>query len=382
MADRAGIVAVAQTRFSPKRADINVGELAYEVIEKVLHETGLKMKTGIDNTISCSHDIWDGQTISNIGITDVAGGHLRNEEKMAMDGSTAVYYGAIGILSGEFECTLLIAHTKMSQTNRHVVNNDAFEPIYTRMLGMDFTSAAALQCRRYMERYGITDRQVALAAVKNLGNAYRNRKAHNFGRFAVEDVLGSPVLASPIRSMEVAPDTDGAVAMIIASEKRAKTLAKKPVWIKGIGTSYDSYYPGDRDLACCESLVKASSRAYKMAGIRKPRKDVHLVELGDEFSYQELLWTEGLGLCEPGKGGELVESGTTWFGGSLPVNPSGGALGGVPANVMGLNSVAEAVLQLRGMAEDHQVDGARTAVVQGHSGFCGQHHCVLVLGRD
>ncbi len=382
MADRVGIVAVAQTRFSPKRADANVAEIAYEVIEKVLDETGLKMQGGIDNSISCSHDIWDGQTISNIGITDVIGGHLRNEEKMAMDGSTAVYYGTLGILSGEFECTLVMSHTKMSQTDRNIVNNDAFEPIFTRMLGFDYTSAAALQCRRYMEKYGITEEQVALAAVKNLANAARNPNAHNFGNYSVDDVLHSSMLASPIHWMETAPDTDGAVAMILASEKKAKKLAKSPVWINGVGTCYDSYYLGDRDLAECMALRKAAARAYAMAQVKDPLREIGMVELGDEFSYQELLWCEGLGLCGSGEGGKLVESGATWKDGRIPVNPSGGLLGGVPANVMGLNSVAEAALQVMGKAGDRQVANVKTAVAQGHSGFCGQHHCVIVLGRD
>ncbi|MCK9233384.1 MAG: hypothetical protein M0P04_11435, partial [Syntrophales bacterium] len=96
MADRVAIVGIAQTKFAPKRADVSYGEMAYEVIEAVLRQTGLKMDKDIDNSISCSHDIWDGQTISDIGITDVIGGHLRNEEKMALDGSTAVCYGTIG----------------------------------------------------------------------------------------------------------------------------------------------------------------------------------------------------------------------------------------------------------------------------------------------
>ncbi|NVM24478.1 MAG: hypothetical protein HWN70_00980 [Desulfobacterales bacterium] len=115
MADRVAIVGMAQTKYQSRRPEVSFAEMAYEVIEKVLNGTGLEMFRDIDNTISCSHDIWDGQTISNIGITDVAGGHLRNEEKMAMDGSTAVYYGTIGILSGKFDCTLLLAHTKRPQ---------------------------------------------------------------------------------------------------------------------------------------------------------------------------------------------------------------------------------------------------------------------------
>jgi acetyl-CoA C-acetyltransferase len=382
MADRVAIVGVAQTKFAPKRADVNYAEMAYEVIKKVMTDTGLEMKRDIDNSISCSHDIWDGQTISDIGITDVIGGHLRNEEKMAMDGSTAVYYGMIGILSGEFDCTLLLAHTKMSQTNRNIVNNDAFDPIYTRMLGFDYTSAAALQARRYMEVYGVTERQVAAVTVKNLANALKNQAAHNGRVCSVDEVLQSPFAADPIRGMQIAPDTDGAVAMIMASEKKALEITKNPVWVKGIGTCYDAHYLGDRDLSDVMALQKAAARAYKMAGINDPRKEISVIELGDEFSYQELLWIEGLGLCGRGKAGALTESGATALGGPIPVNPSGGLLSGVPANVMGLNRVAEAALQVMGRAGEHQVPNVNIAVAQGHSGFCGQHQCVIVLGRN
>lgn len=382
MPDRVAIVGVAQTKFCPKRADVNVAELGYEVIKEVLKETGLTIEEDIDNSLSCSHDIWDGQTISDIGITDVIGGHLRNEEKMAMDSSTAIYYGVIGILSGEYDCTLIMSHTKMSQTNRNIVNNDAFDPIYTRSLGFDFTSAAALQARRYMYKYGITREQIAEVAVKNLSNSKRNPNTHNKGDYTVDDILKSDIVADPINKLEISPDTDGAVAVILASEKKAKKITNNPVWIKGIGTCYDAHYLGDRDLSDVMALEKAAGMAYKMAGIKKPAKSVDLIELGDEFAYQELLWLEGLGLCKRGKGAELLMSGFTAMDGDLPVNPSGGLLGGVPANVMGLNRVAEAVLQLTGKAGEHQIKKPKTAIAHGHTGFCGQHHCVIVLQKD
>ncbi len=382
MADRVAIVGVAQTTFSAKRADANYAELAYEVISRVLADTKLDLGKDIDNKVTASHDIWDGQTISDIGITDVIGGHLGNEEKMAMDGSTAVYYGAIGILSGEYESTLLLAHTKMSQTNRNIVNNVAFDPIYTRMLGFDYTSAGALQAKRYMHKYGIRREEFASVVVKNLGNAKNNPVMHNGKSVNIQDVLDSPEVAAPLHAMDIAPDTDGAVAMILVSEKRAREITDKPVWIQGIGTCYDAHYLGDRDLADTMALERAAARAYKMAGINNPRKELDLVELDEEFSYQELMWLEGLGLCEKGKAWEMLASGVTVMSGTLPVNPSGGVLGGVPANVAGLNRVAEAVLQLRGEAAGYQVKNARTAVAQGHSGFCGQHQCVIVLGTE
>jgi acetyl-CoA C-acetyltransferase len=382
MADRVAVVAVAQTKFAPKRAEVNYAEMAYEVINRVLTDTGLDLDKDIGGKISCSQDIWDGQTISNIGITDVIGGHLHSEEKMPMDGSTAVFYGTVGILSGEYDCALLMAHTKMSQTNRNVVNNVAFDPIYTRMLGLDYTSAAALQAKRYMYKYGITREQVAKVVVKNLSNAALNPNAHQFGDLTVGDVLSSPILASPLHTLDVAPDTDGAVAIILASEKKAKNITDKPVWIKGMGVCYDAHYLGDRDLADCMALERASAQAYRMAKIKNPRKDIDVIELGDEFSYQELLWLEGLGICGRGEAGTFTESGVTGMKGKLPVNPSGGLLGGVPANVAGLNRVAEAALQLRGDAGAHQVKNPKNALAQGHSGFCGQHHCVIVLGKE
>lgn len=382
MSDNVAIVGVAQTPFAPKRAEVNVAELAYEAIEDVLKTTGLDMKKDIDAKISCSHDIWDGQTISNIGITDVIGGHLRCEEKMAMDGLTAVYYATVSILSGEYDCMLLLAHTKMSQTDRNVVNNVAFDPIYSRPLGFDYTSAAALQAKRYMHRFNISEEQIARVTVKNLANALNNPNAHNKGNFTVEEVLASPMLASPIREMETAPDTDGAVAMILASGEKARKITDTPVWVKGIGTSYDAHYLGDRDLADCMALKKAASMAYKMAGITDPKTQIDVIELDEEFSYQELLWLEGMGICEPGMGGKLIDSGKTGFNGPLPVNPSGGILSGVPANVMGLNRAAEAALQLMGSADKRQVKNAKTAIAQGHSGFCGQHQCVIVLSGD
>ncbi|MFZ4437181.1 MAG: thiolase C-terminal domain-containing protein [Syntrophales bacterium] len=381
MTERVAIVGIAQTRFAPKRVDVNYGEMAYEAISQVLRDTGLTLPGDVDNAISCSHDIWDGQTISNIGITDVIGGHLRSEEKMALDGTTAVYYGMVGILSGEYNCTLIMAHTKMSQTNRNIVNNVAFDPIYTRMLGFDYTSAAALQARRYLYKYGLTREDTARVVVKNLANARHNPSAHQAGVVTIEDVLSSPAVATPIHRLDIAPDTDGAVAIIIASEERARQITDKPVWVLGIGSCYDAHYLGDRDLANTFALEKAAGRAYAMAGIKNPRRAVDLAEVGEEFSYQELLWMEGLGLCERGEAAKVVASGATAIGGKLPVNASGGLLSGVPINVAGLNRVAEAVLQLRGEARERQVRGAKIAVAQGHSGFCGQHQCVVVLGN-
>ena len=104
-----------------------------------------------------------------------------------------------------------------------------------------------------------------------------------------------------------------------------------------------------------------------------------MAELYDAFTYQELMWIEGLGLCGEGGSKDLLETGHFDLKGPLPVNPSGGLLSGHPVIAAGLIRMAEAVKQLRGEAGAYQVDGATKAVVQGVNGRCGQSHCVWIL---
>ena len=118
-----------------------------------------------------------------------------------------------------------------------------------------------------------------------------------------------------------------------------------------------------------------------MAGIRNPLREIDVAEISEEFTYQELLWTEGLGFCDRGEGGKLVDSGKTRMGGKLPVNPSGGLLSGNPNGVAGMARAAEAVLQLRGQAGKRQVPGAKIALAHGVTGICGQHQAVMILGK-
>lgn len=380
MAERAAICAVAQTRYSPDRSDVSEGELAYEAIRQVLEETGLTLSE-VDSAVSCSQDFWDGRTISNMNIQPFVGAHLGHEDKVAEDGLNAVYCGMAQVLSGHHEIVLVVAHMKESQAEKSLIENAAFDPITMRQLGMDFLSAAALQAKRYMYKYGITAEQCAKVAVKNRGNARNNPLAQEPMDLTVEDVLSSTLLASPIRKLDTKPISDGACAMILAPEKKAKKITRKPVWILGVSNCYEAHYLGDRDLAECAALTKAARKAYKMAGIRNPLREIDVAEVSEEFTYQELLWTEGLGFCDRGEGGKLVDSGKTRMGGKLPVNPSGGVLSGNPNGVAGMARVAEAVLHLRGEAGERQVQGAKIALAHGVTGICGQHQAVMILGK-
>lgn len=384
MAERVGIVAAAQTKYHPKRADVREGELAYEAVEQVLKESGLKFVddgTGIDAAVSCSMDYWDGRTISSLNVASFIGTHFRCEEKVCEDGINAVYYAMAHILAGVHDTLLLVTHCKESQTSPSLVENHAFDPIFMRVLGLDFLTAAALQARRYMHKYGIIPEQCAQVVVKNRGNAKNNPCAQAPMDLTVEDVLKSTMLADPIHQLDAKPVSDGACAMILAREEKAKRITDKPVWINGVSNCYEAHYLGDRDLAECQALATAAKKAYRMAGITDPFKEIDVAEISEKYSYQELLWMEGLGLCERGEAGRLIDRGATRMGGELPVNPSGGLLSGNPTIVAGMARVAEAVLQLRDEAGSRQVPGARVALAHGVTGICGQLQCVMILGN-
>jgi acetyl-CoA C-acetyltransferase len=384
MTERVGIVAVAQTKYHRNRADVNEGELAYEAIKQVLEETGLKFAhdgSGIDASVTCCQDFWDGRTIASLNVASYVGAHHSDEDRVAGNSLNALYCAFARILSGLQDIILVVSHCKESQSDKNLIENAALDPAFLRILGLDFLTAAALQARRYMYKYGITAEQCARVAVKNRGNAKKNPFAQEPLDITVEDVLGSKMLVSPIRQLDTKPTSDGACVMILAREKKAKKLAKKPIWILGVSNCHETHYLGERDLAECDALVSAADKAYKMAGIADPVKELDLVELSEEYSYQELLWMEGLGLCGRSEAGKMIDAGVTQLGGQLPVNPSGGMLSGNPPIVAGMARVAEAVLQLRGEAGERQVPGAKMALAHGVDGSCGQQQGVMILGK-
>jgi len=380
--DKAAIVGVGQTKHAARRKEVSYGEMVYEAVIAALEDAGIGMDD-IDNVITTSNDFWDGRTISCMATSDASGVPGKNTSCVEGDGTFGAFYGMTRVLSGSYDTTLVTAYSKGSEGVSPIISNAAFDPILSRELGLDMVSACALQARSYMDRYGITEEEIAQVSVKNHGNALHNPNAHMGLDLTVEDVMQSRQVASPLKLYDISPISDGACAIVIANEKRAKQISNQPVWLNGVSFCADAYSLGDRDLFECQALEKAARGAYKMAGIQDPTKEIDIAEIYDAFSYQELLWSEGLGFCEKGAGGKLVTSGATAKDGSLPINPSGGLMGAHPVIAAGLIRMVEAVYQLRGEAGETQVNKqVNTALVQGLNGVCGQSHCVWILGRD
>lgn len=376
---RVAIIGTAQTKYQ-KINPASRSEMAFEVTCKALENAGLTIKD-IDNVVTHCNDYWDGRTISCIALTEVTGSDKLTTTNVPCDGTYGTLVGMTRILSGHFKITLVIAESLISETIPGIVTNALFDPIYERLLGIDAISSSALQARRYMSKYGVTEEQCAMVSVKNHKNALNNPLAHLPMNITVDDVMNSKTLAGPIKLYDSSPASDGACALILAEENTALERCRKPVWINGVGMSTDLYHLGDRDLAETKSLTEAAKRAYDMAEITNPSKEIDVAEISEAFSYMELMWMEGLGLVEKGRAGAALEAGMTQMNGSLPINPSGGLLSSHAPLVAGIARIAEATLQLREEAGDRQVDGARVALAHGTEGACGQGHCVFILGR-
>jgi len=385
MKQRAAIVAMAQTRFERKKGNERVQEMIWEVVKKVRKDTGLGYgKPGhIDNAVTSSDDFFDARTISDACVGDLVGAHMGSEEKVSQDALQALFYAAACVLSGHSKVTLLAAHGKESQAgSRNMITAAAFDPVFQRGIGLDYLSASALQARAYMHATGATEAQMAAAVVRDRENASNNPNASERTPVSLDDVLDSAYLADPLKELDVYPAADGAVAMIVTTEERARDLTDKPVFIAGAGNCYNDFMLGDRDLSDDPALKNAAAKAYRMAGVSRPAKEIGLFEIAAQTSCQELMWLEGLGACGRSEAGALIESGATAPDGNIPVNVSGGMMSGNPLMLGGLARAAECFLQLRQEAGRRQVKGVKRAVCQGATGPAGQHQCVMVLSAD
>jgi acetyl-CoA C-acetyltransferase len=354
----------------------------YRVCREVLDKVGLSRKD-VGTTVSAASDVFHGGvSCANAYYWDSGAALWKNGSRNDGESLTAFFYGAMRIASGIFDTALVLGVCKGSENpDTDMLTHFFTDPFYQRQLGLNETLAAALQMRQYMERRGVTEEQCAEVVVKNLGNALRNPYAHVRKKVTVDEVMASPRVADPLKEMEIGPKSEGFVAMLLASEEQARKLTQRPVWFKGFSSALDTFYLGDRDLLKTQ-LPAVAKRAYDMAGITNPRKELDVVELTEPYAFQELLWCEELGLCREGEGGKLLDSGATRMEGDIPVNPSGGVLAMNPYVSRGLYRLAEVVLQIKGEAGQHQLDRkVKTGLAHGTLGFAGQSQAVAIVGE-
>ncbi|WP_049981316.1 thiolase domain-containing protein [Halolamina rubra] len=255
------------------------------------------------------------------------------------------------------------------------------ETEWERLTGTTFAGVYAQMASAYFDRYDATPEHLSKIAVKNHGNGAKNPNAHLGFECSLEDATSAPAVADPLNLYHCCPTSDGAAAVLVASEDAVEEYTDDPVRVAGVGAASERVGLFQRDTYTrIDSSMEAAATAYERAGIEPD--DVDFAEVHDCFAIAELLAYEDLGFCERGQAHELVESGATELGGELPVNASGGLKSkGHPIGATGAGQIAEAYKQLRGEAGDRQVADAEIGLTH-NVGGSGGAAVVHVLERE
>jgi acetyl-CoA C-acetyltransferase len=237
-----------------------------------------------------------------------------------------VIHGWQHVASGLFDTCLVVSEEKMSSAFPHPAGAfiTIFDHTTEQALMPTLLWIFAIEMQRFMAVHGYEKKDIARVAVKNKRNALDHPSAQLGAEITVEDVLNSEIMAYPVNRLDVSPTSDGAVALVLAAEHVARRVTEKPVWIDGVGHALDTAYWCTRDLYYPDYVEVAARKAYEMAGIKEPDKEIHIAEPYDPFTYKELHHIEGLQLAPRGKSVEMLVDGHFDRDGNLPTSPSGG----------------------------------------------------------
>ena len=387
MGQRVAAIGAGMTKFV-RRAQETGKELSWQAAKAALDSAEMTLDDIECVGMGSAPDAFDGVHMKGEYLSDGAGAFGKPYFRTYVGGGTGVFAAIQGwymVASGMFDTCLIVCEEKMSSTQPHAQGAfiTIFDSILERNLGPNLLWIFALEMNRYMTVHGLDKRDIAQVAVKNKRNA-ADHPAALLGEadITVEDILASEVLAWPVQRLDVSPVTDGAVAMVFAAEHVAKRSTNRPVWIDGVGWHLDTAYWTNRDLYYPRYVEYAARQAYEMAGIREPRKEIHIAEPYDPFDYKELHHLEGLLLFDKGKAPEAARDGVLNRDGDLPSCPSGGLLGvGNPIAAAGLMKIAELYWQLSGQAGKRQVPGDPQKGVAQAWGDLMQVGTVVVMGK-
>ncbi|MCW3993450.1 MAG: thiolase domain-containing protein [Candidatus Bathyarchaeota archaeon] len=294
----------------------------------------------------------------------------RTETACASSGA-ALRAGVFAVLSGLCDVVMVggvekMTHRTTSEVTEFLAMASDFP--FEQWHGITFPGLYALMATAHMHKYGTTEEQLAMVAVKNHHNGFLNPKAHMQKEVTLEKALSSRVIAWPLKLYDCSLITDGGSCIIITKPEIAKKYTDMPIQIIGSGQASDSIGMYERESLTSLIAAKIAARqAYEMAELRPEHVDI--AEVHDCFTIAEIIGYEDLGFCKQGEGGRLVESGETKLDGKLPVNTSGGLKSkGHPVGATGTAQAYEIYLQLTEQAEKRQVKDAKIGLAHNVGG--------------
>lgn len=384
IADRCAIVGVGNTAYT-RGTDRSTLQLQLEASLAAMADAGVD-RTDIDGVLpNLMSDRYTEEFAMNLGLRD-----LRLSAVVPMGGASVIAsigLACMAISSGCASCVLIPAGRRGYSGERVSTGQLPPAPITRtwREFELPYGNVVAAQwfaqvAQRHMFEYGTTGEQLGMVAVNSRRNANLNPQALMYGRpMTLEDHQSSPMISSPFRLLDCSLESDGAGAIIVTSSDRARDLRQAPVLIGGFGEGHG--YPSTSitqklDMASLQSVNRAASRAFSMAGIRPGELD--LLNIHEAFSWFVIGCLEAIGAVGPGEGGPFVQAGHIALTGTLPVNSHGGSLS--EGHVSGINHVIEGVRQLRRTVEpERQISGCEHVGVVTEGNFLDGS--VLVLRR-
>ena len=273
-------------------------------------------------------------------------------EAACASGALAARQAYIAVKSGEYDIALVLGVEKMTD-----VKGDgallglmgAGDHEWETVAGLTFAGLYALLARAHMAKYGTTREQLAAIAVNNHKNGKNNPYAQYPREISIQDVLKATMIADPLGVLDCSPISDGAAAMVIASEKFAKKM-NNPIWMMESAQASDILALHDRmSLTEVNSVKVVGKKLFEKSGLKN--KDIGVLEVHDCFTINQLLSMEDLGFCEKGSGGKFVESGAIALDGEMPTNTQGGLKSiGHPVGATGIRQLGDVTRVLRGDA--------------------------------
>lgn len=378
MAPKVYVVGVGMTKFEKpgRRDDFDYPEMAKEAVTKALNDAGLHIS---DIKQACVGYVYGDSTSGQRALYEIGmtGMPVYNVNNNCSTGSTALIMAKQLLESGNADCVLALGFEKMERGSLSSKFFDRTNPmdkhieVMSEIAGINNSPITAQMFgnagKEHMEKYGTKPEHLAKIAYKNHKHSVNNPYSQFQEEYTLEQIMNSPCIYGPLTKLQCCPTSDGSAAAILATEEfvRAHGLERQAVEILGMEMATD--LPSTFNERSCMKVVgydmtkKAADLLFKKTNYR-PR-DVDVVELHDCFSANELISYEALGLCGPGKAGELIDSGDNTYGGQYVINPSGGLISkGHPLGATGLAQCAELCWQLRGMAGRRQVPGAKLAL--------------------
>jgi acetyl-CoA C-acetyltransferase len=310
-------------------------------------------------------------------------------EAACATGSAAVMVAYSAIQAGLADIAMAVGVEKMNESPLHNVvefigraGNYFWE---FQNFGLTFPAYYALHAVSYMAKFGITEEDLGLVAVKNHYYGSKNPKAQFQKPISIEEVLKSPYVAYPLKLYDCSPVTDGSSCVILASEDVVREYTDTPVWIRGIGTASDTANLSKRkEFWGLKAARVAAEQAYKMAGVHEPLGFFDVAEVHDCFTIAEIMAYEDLGFAKQGEGVELLKEEQTYIGGKIPVNLDGGLKAkGHPIGATGISMIAELTKQLQQRVEkDRQTDIINGNALAHNVGGTGHYAYVTVLSLN